>query len=376
MSLTESLPILRACHRTRLILLLLLCSLGLLETACASINYQPNDRIVETLGVDIARERLRETLLRAVSPQIQTSELTNEYLEYKWVYMWIPQVTHINFVNISRVQVFENHVVHIRGAGDQVLSTLVYGTEQDAKLFADLLMGFRQRYLQRREVLQAAPGSLPKDRHLQRVRTGSGFLINANGDALTNHHVVSECEAVRVRLVTGEGVPAALIVQDRENDLALLRISVAPAQWLAFREGRDASQGEEIVAVGFPLAEDLALGAKVTTGVVSALAGMKDDSRFLQISAPVQPGNSGGPLLDMSGNVVGVVSNKLNALRTLALTGDIPQNVNFALKASMTRSFLEATGVHYESRASRQTLSTTQVSAEARQSTIFVECWK
>lgn len=352
----------------------LLCALGLLGTGCIpSLNYQPNDRIVETLGVDVARERLRETILRAVSPPIQTMTLTNEFLEYKWH----PLVgTQINFVNLSRVEIFENHTVFIRGAGDQILSILRYGTEQDAKLFADLLMGFRGRYFQRREFLQTAAAPLPKDRHLQRVGTGSGFLINGYGDTLTNQHVVSDCEEVRVRLVTGEALPAALIVQDRQNDLALLRLSVAPAQWLVFREGRDAWQGEEIVAVGFPLAEDLASGSKVTTGVVSASAGMKDDTRFLQISAPVQPGNSGGPLLDMSGNVVGVVSNKFNTLRMVALTGDIPQNINFALKTSMTRSFLDATGVRYETRASQQMLSTTQVSAQARQSTVFVECWK
>jgi len=373
MSLTESLPILRACCWTRLILLFVLCALGLFGTGCVtSLNYQPNDRIVETLGVDVARERLRETLLRAVSPPIQTITLTNESLEYKWH----PLVgTHIYFVNLSRVEIFDNHVVFIRGAGDQILSTLRYGTEQDAKLFADLVMGFRQRYVQRREVLQAAPAPLLKDRHLQRAGYGSGFLINPDGDALTNQHVVSDCEAVRVRLVTGEALPAALIVQDRQNDLALLRISVGPAQWLMFREGRGAWQGEEIVAVGFPLPEDLATGAKVTTGVVSAMAGMKDDSRFLQFTAPVQHGNSGGPLLDMSGNVVGVVSNKLIALRIID-SGDIPENINFAIKASMTRSFLEAIGVHYDTRASQQTLSTMQVSAQARQSTIFVECWK
>ena len=372
MSFMALLPVFR--ERSRTVVRFLLCTLGLLGAGCiASLHYQPNDRIVETLGVDVARERLRETLLRAVSPPIQTMTLTNESLEYKWH----PLVgTHINFVNLRRVEIFNNHTVFIRGAGDQILSILRYGTEQDAKLFADLLIGFRQRYFQHREVLQAAVVPLPKDRHLQRVGTGSGFLINADGDALTNQHVVSDCEEVRVRLVTGEALPAALIVQDQQNDLALLHVSVAPAQWLTFREGRDARQGEEIVMVGFPLAEDLATGAKVTTGVVSALAGMKDDSRFLQISAPVQPGNSGGPLLDMSGNVVGVVSNTLNVLRRVALTGDIPQNVNFALKTSMTRSFLDATGVRYETRASQQMLSTTQVSAQARQSTVFVECWE
>jgi S1-C subfamily serine protease len=237
-------------------------------------------------------------------------------------------------------------------------------------------MSFRARYLQRREARQAVVAPPPKDRHLQRAGSGSGFLLNAQGDALTNQHVVSDCEEIRVRLVTGEELPAVLLVQDRQNDLALLHLPVAPTQWLVFRDGRDAWQGEEVIAVGFPLADDLASGAKVTTGVVSALAGEKDDTRFLQITAPVQPGNSGGPLLDMSGNVVGIVSNKLYALRIIALTGNIPENINFAIKTSLARGFLEATGVRYETRTSQQTLSTIQVSAQARQSTVLVECWK
>jgi S1-C subfamily serine protease len=374
MSWTASLSVLRAHLWTRLLELLLCCVLGFLGAGCiALLDHQPNERILDTLGVDVARERLRETLLRAVSPRIQTITLTNESLEYRWH----PQVgAHIYFVNLSRVEVYENHVVFLRGAGNQILSTLHFGTDQDAKLFADLLMGFRGRYLQRREAQQTAVALPPIDRHLQRVSSGSAFLINAQGDALTNQHVVSDCDEVRVRLATGEVVPAALVVQDRQNDLALLHLSSAPTQWLVFRDGRDAQQGEELVAVGFPLADDLASGAKVTTGVVSALAGMKDDTRFLQISAPVQLGNSGGPLLDMSGNVAGVVSNKLNALRMLMFTGDIPQNINFALKASLAKSFLEATGVRYETRASQQALSTTQVSTQARQSTVFIECWK
>src|SRR5262245_32679372 len=120
-------------------MLCLLGALGLLGTGCVTaLNYQPNDRIVETLGVEVARERLRETLLRVVSPPIQTVTFTNESLEYKWH----PQVgTLINFINLHRVEIFDNHTVFIRGAGDQILSILRYGTEQDAKLFADLLMG-------------------------------------------------------------------------------------------------------------------------------------------------------------------------------------------------------------------------------------------
>jgi hypothetical protein len=92
--------------------LFLIYALGLLGTGCvASLNYQPNERILDTLGIDEARERLRETLLRAVSPHMQTMTLTNEALEYRWH----PQVgTHIHFITLSRVEVFDNHVVFVR----------------------------------------------------------------------------------------------------------------------------------------------------------------------------------------------------------------------------------------------------------------------
>lgn len=244
------------------------------------LDYQPNERLLDTIGVDVARERLRETLLRAVSPRIQTITLTNESLEYKW---HARVGTQIHFVNLNRVDIFDNHTVFIRGTGNQILSILRYGTDQDAKLFADLLIGFRERYYQRREALQAAIAMPPKDRHLQRTGTGSGFLINAQGEVLTNRHVVPDCDEVRVRLVTGDNVLAILLIQDRRNDLALLRLPITPKPWLMFRDGRDVSQGEEVLAVGFPLAEYLGTGAKVTSGIVSALTGIADDTHLLKL---------------------------------------------------------------------------------------------
>lgn len=96
-----------------------------------------------------------------------------------------------------------------------------------------------------------------------------------------------------------------------------------------------AKQGENVEAFGYPLSQVLATSGNFATGIVAALAGIGDDSRFYQISAPVQPGNSGGPLLDENGNLIGVVSSKLDFLAEIKNAGDIPQNVNFAIKASV-----------------------------------------
>src|SRR4029077_18418126 len=106
--------------------------------------------------------------------------------------------------------------------------------------------------------------------------------------------------------------------------------------------------GEEIIVIGFPLKGLLSSAPTITTGIVSSLAGLRDDRTRFQISAPVQPGNSGGPVLDKSGNVVGMVVSKLNVLRIARMTGDIPQNVNFAIPVSILTSVLDANSVKYQ----------------------------
>jgi S1-C subfamily serine protease len=131
-----------------------------------------------------------------------------------------------------------------------------------------------------------------------------------------------------------------------------------------------------VVVVGFPPWGLLAASPNVTTGTVSALAGPGNDSRLLQISAPVQPGNSGGPLLDEGGHVIGVVVSKLDALKVAEITGDLPQNVNFAISGAVVRAFLEGQGVAYTTAGSTKPLSTAEIAEAARGFTVVVECWR
>lgn len=199
--------------------------------------------------------------------------------------------------------------------------------------------------------------------------TGSGFHV-AYKQVLTNAHVVEGCARVTVG---GRGA-AKVLSADRRTDLALLSVESA-SSFASLRAGR-LRQGDAITVVGYPLRGLLASGAQVTAGNVSALAGMQNDSRFIQISAPVQPGNSGGPLVDSSGNVVGVVVSKLNAVKMAQLTGDIPQNVNFAVSPLTLQGFLDANGVDYQTAPSNKNLSTADVADIAKKYTVLVECWK
>ncbi|MFO1372660.1 MAG: serine protease [Candidatus Competibacteraceae bacterium] len=161
---------------------------------------------------------------------------------------------------------------------------------------------------------------------------------------------------------------------DPINDLALLRADASPSGVAVFRDGAQARLGETVIVVGYPLGGLLGSGPQVTTGNVSSLIGPGDDTRSLQFTAPIQAGNSGGPLLDSDGAVVGVVCSKLNAVRVQAITGDVPQNVNFAIKSILARSFLEAVGVDYRSRPLRGARAATDIAAEARDFVMKIEC--
>ncbi|MBL8260425.1 MAG: TerD family protein [Candidatus Competibacteraceae bacterium] len=203
--------------------------------------------------------------------------------------------------------------------------------------------------------------------------TGTGFCVHPDGYVLTNHHVVEDAREILARSPRHR-CALELVFADPTNDLALLRADVAPPGVALFRDGPQARLGEIVVVVGYPLGGLLGSGPQVTTGNVSSLIGPGDDTRSLQFTAPTQAGNSGGPLLDGDGAVVGVVSSKLNAIRIHEMTGDVPQNVNFAIKAALARGFLEATGVDYRSRVSGNPRAATAIAAEAQDFVVKIEC--
>lgn len=205
--------------------------------------------------------------------------------------------------------------------------------------------------------------------------SGTGFLVSDRGHIITNYHVADNCRQISARLGTRQAVSAEIVTSNPSKDLALLKANGGfGSAYAKFRAGAPVRAGEDIVVFGYPLAGALSTQGNLVPGSVTALAGLKNDTNSLQISAPVQPGNSGGPLLDRAGNVVGIVQSKLNALKTAELTGDIPQNVNFAIKGQVAVDFLDWVGFRYETAESSQTLSVSDVGDKAAQFTLLIEC--
>jgi TPR repeat protein/S1-C subfamily serine protease len=213
----------------------------------------------------------------------------------------------------------------------------------------------------------------PKADELKLVSTGTGFFVNNQGHVLTNQHVVESCSQVRVTVPAGT-TDASIQAVHQNDDLALLLTSAKAPAIASFRR-TVAEVGEDISVVGYPL-HGLLGGLNITSGSVASATGLLGDARYLQISAPVQPGNSGGPLLDSAGTVLGVVVAKLDAIAVAQATGDIPQNVNFAIKSAVARSFLSIHGIEYQEASPRRVKTRVAIAAEAQQHTVLIECWK
>ena len=230
--------------------------------------------------------------------------------------------------------------------------------------------------IDREYVKLVEPGPKASSDVLGKQGTGTVFVVGKNGSAITNHHVVQGCVELRIE---GQEGAAKVVTDDKVNDLALLQISgdikvTAPISDAPSK----LRQGEEIVVFGFPLNSLLSSGGNLTPGVVSALTGMGNNTNQFQITAPIQPGSSGSPVLNKKGEVVGVISMKLDDAKMAKATGQIGQNVNFAVSGQTLRTFLDTHKVSYTSGSgffSREK-SAADLGDEARKWTLVLECWK
>ena len=164
--------------------------------------------------------------------------------------------------------------------------------------------------------------------------TGTGFYLAAQ-TLVTAQHVVAGC----ARITLADDRPLELLAEDADLDVAVLRAPAPAPRWLTLADG-DLRLGQQVHAAGFPYYAIAGTSLNLTSGNVSALAGVDDDRRFFTFSAPVQPGNSGGPLIDSRGGVRGLVVARLSEDYIVETTGSLPQNVNYALGAGELARFL------------------------------------
>ena len=205
------------------------------------------------------------------------------------------------------------------------------------------------------------------------IGTGTGFAVNPDY-VVTADHVLEGCNEVTI-VHSHQETAAQTVARDRSNDLGLLRLDKKFLHAAKLRGGSSIRLGERVSNYGYPLFGDISTSATITEGNINNLSGAGNDSTVLQFDAPTQPGNSGGPVLDSSGNVVGVAIEILSKKYADA-TGHIAQNVNFAVKSNIVENFLSSNKVSFEKADSTEELKLPDIAEKAETFTVLVGCWE
>ncbi len=206
---------------------------------------------------------------------------------------------------------------------------------------------------------------------------GSGFFVAANGSLLTNNHVVDDCAVVSISPSAGEMVLARKIAFDQSADLALLRADLSPPAVAAFStRARGRSAMGQASLVGYPNQGLVPLNPIVTAVEVVGRSRTVHNLPIIVLKGNIRAGNSGGPLLDSGGLVIGVVFAKINSVKVFETTGRTVRHEGYALSTDTVLGFLENQGVDYRTNATQVPQTRPQILSEARPYIAQVGCWK
>jgi S1-C subfamily serine protease len=210
------------------------------------------------------------------------------------------------------------------------------------------------------------------DKKLIIIGSGSGFFVSDQGHIVSNEHVVGVCKKVSA-YEEGREVTLNILATDMVNDIGLVKGQFNNKQYLNIKTD-GAELGEDIVAFGYPLSQDLSDSVKLTKGIVSSLTGLGNNISQIQIDAAIQPGNSGGPVVNMNSQVVGIASAGLSKLYMAQKAAYIPENVNFAVASQTLTAFLKANKINIGTSASK-VMSTKELAKIGEPVTLQLFCY-
>ena len=211
-----------------------------------------------------------------------------------------------------------------------------------------------------------------QDDEIISASSGSGFAVSSDGFVITNHHVIEGCQKVVVH-TKGKKLPVTVVTYDPQNDLALLKGDFRPQTVFPLSNNRPELL-QDIYVAGYPFGNKVSTSVKVTKGIISSLTGIGNNFSNIQIDAALQSGNSGGPILDDLGNVVGVAVSKLDAKYMFDNFGSIPENTNFGIKSIIVRSVLDSNEVDSPP-ANQSEISKSKLGKMISSGTYYISCW-
>jgi len=207
------------------------------------------------------------------------------------------------------------------------------------------------------------PKQLPEDNKVVPAGSGSGFFVSNEGHVITNHHVIDGCNTTKVSF-KGNQVDAQILAVDKMNDIAILKTNIKPNSIFPI-SNEDVSLLEDVVVAGYPLGKQVSSAIKTHKGVVTALAGAGDNYSNFQTDASINAGNSGGPIMNQKGNIVGI------AVATWVEEG--VQGVHFGIKSSTLKTFASSNSLKF-SQANNRELSNKDLGKLITEATVYLEC--
>lgn len=211
-----------------------------------------------------------------------------------------------------------------------------------------------------------------RDRPPTIAGSGSAFLLHSTSLLVTNHHVVEGCTRVTLR----DGTDVFVVRTDRLRDLALLRAPSSLGTGLRFRRDQTIDLAEPVALFGYPLFGSVSTTLNITTGIVTSLKGIGDDPMTFQVNTAMQPGNSGGPVVDESGLVIGVAVARLSDRVVMRETGAVPQTMNYAIRGSIVEAFLLEAGVSLEKQPSKGHVDLREIALALQDVVVPVLCYR
>ena len=217
-----------------------------------------------------------------------------------------------------------------------------------------------------------AKKSKPKSNEIINASSGTGFAVSSNGHVITNNHVINGCNSIKIHS-NGKVIPATVISFDPKNDIALLKGKFIPTHVLPLSDEKTKLL-QDIYVAGYPFGKKISTSIKVTKGIISSLTGVGNNFSNFQIDAALQPGNSGGPILNDRGNVIGIAVAKLSLRYIRKNFGVTPENTNFGIKTSVVKSMLHSTNIKLIN-PNKIEISKTKLGRNISNATYYLSCW-
>jgi hypothetical protein len=239
--------------------------------------------------------------------------------------------------------------------GDSSIANLIRQEEQEKRI--------AEKPKKKEEPKKKSPKVSLDDNKIVPAGSGSGFFVSQSGTLITNYHVIEGCEINKV-FYKGTQSEAKILSIDKVNDIAILQTNINSESAFSV-SNEDVSLLEDVIVAGYPLGKQISSAIKTHKGVVTALAGAGDNYSYFQTDAAINQGNSGGPIINQKGNVVGI------AVQTWVEEG--VQGVHFGIKSSTLKTFASANGIKFLSPNNTE-LSNKELGQLIIKSTVYVEC--